>query len=152
MRSCIKDWTTKEALGAIEGWARRGLTMEQIAKNMGCSRSTLQKWKATNSSIADALKKGKEVSALIVENALFKSAIGYRATETITEETIHPNGTSTLHTKTTEKHIAPNVGAAIFYLKNRVKDRWRDNPDMTDEDFKPVELIVERGVQKIDES
>ena len=59
------------------GWARAGLSDQQIAKNMGISRSTLNEWKKKYSDIADALKKGKEVSDYEVENALYKRATGY---------------------------------------------------------------------------
>ena len=44
----------------LEGWARDGLTDEQIAKNMGISAKTLWDWKNKHSNICNALKKGKE--------------------------------------------------------------------------------------------
>ena len=75
------DWITEEGLLKIEGWARDGLTDEQIAKNMDVSRSTLNKWKKDFSDISDTLKRGKEVVDRQVENALFKSAVGYEYTE-----------------------------------------------------------------------
>ena len=37
----FQEWLTPEGLLKIEGWARDGLIDEQIAKNMGISRSTL---------------------------------------------------------------------------------------------------------------
>jgi hypothetical protein len=37
------EW--KDKLAVIQGWARDGLSDEQIAKNMGISRSTLAEWK-----------------------------------------------------------------------------------------------------------
>ena len=46
----------------IEGWARDGLIEEQIAHNMGVSRSTLSDWKNKHPLIIQALAKGKEVS------------------------------------------------------------------------------------------
>ena len=68
-RGKYEEWLTKEGLLKIEGWARDGLTDEQIAKNMGISRSTLNEWKNKYSDILDTLKKGKEVVDLEVENA-----------------------------------------------------------------------------------
>ena len=44
-RADINDWLTDEGLILIEGWARDGLTDEQIAENMGISRTTLYNWK-----------------------------------------------------------------------------------------------------------
>ena len=41
----------------LSGWARKGLSDEQIAKNIGISRSTLNEWRKKYPVIADTLKK-----------------------------------------------------------------------------------------------
>lgn len=79
-----KEWQEPDKLTKLRGWARNGLIDEQIAHNIGISRSTLSDWKLKYPDIADALKKGKEVVDIEVENALLKRALG---TTTIT--TIH---------------------------------------------------------------
>lgn len=56
-----QEWLEPEGLLKIEGWARDGLTDEQIADNIGISRSTLNSWKDKYSDISDTLKRGKEV-------------------------------------------------------------------------------------------
>ena len=89
-------WLTEEGLLLIEGWARDGLTNEQIAHNIGISRETLNVWTKKYSDISDALKKSKDVVDRQVENALFKKAC---------------EGDTT---------------AMIFWLKNRRPDDWRD--------------------------
>ena len=94
-----QEWLEPEGLLKIEGWARDGLTEEQIAHNMGISRETLNQWKKQFSDISDTLKRGKEVVDYMVENALFKNA------------------------------IEGNVTAQIFWLKNRKPDKWRDKPE-----------------------
>lgn len=78
-------WLSKEGLLLIEGWARDGLTDEQIAHNMGISRSTLNEWRKKYSDISDTLKRGKEVVDRQVENALLKRALGYDCIEVIRE-------------------------------------------------------------------
>ena len=60
---------TEEGLLQLEAWARDGLTDEQIAANIGISRSTLNEWKKKYSDISDTLKRGKEVVDIQVENA-----------------------------------------------------------------------------------
>lgn len=117
-------WLEPEGLTLIEGWARWGLTEKQIAKNMGCSLSTLKKWKTDHAAIMTALKKGKEVADYEVENALYKRATGYEVTETVTKTV---KGVEV--TETVTKKIPPDVTAQIFWLKNRRPDRWRDKPD-----------------------
>lgn len=91
-----QKWLLKENLLLLEGWARDGLTDEQIAKNMGVSYSTLKDWKNKYSAISAVLKKGKEVVDYEVENALLSSA------------------------------LEGNTTAQIFWLKNRRPDKWRD--------------------------
>jgi len=71
------EWVTEEGLLLIEGWARDGLTDEQIAYNIGINRDTLYTWKKKYPDISDALKKGKKVVDRQVENALLKRALGY---------------------------------------------------------------------------
>lgn len=115
-------WLTPEGLLQLEGWAREGLTDEQIAHNMGICRDTLIQWKKKYSDISDTLKKGKEVVDLQVENALLKRALGYRYDE-ITME----NG---IETKRVTKEVVPDITAQIFWLKNRRPDKWRDKQDL----------------------
>lgn len=90
------EWITEEGLVKIEGWARDGLTDEQIAINIGIRRPTLYDWKKKHPDISDALKRGKEVVDRQVENALFKSAVGYEYTE-VTKERIIDSGQKKRH-------------------------------------------------------
>ncbi len=135
-------WLEPEGLTLIEGWARWGLTEEQIAHNMGCSRKTLKEWKKKYSTIGAALKKGKEVSDFEVENALYKRATGYEIEETVTK-TIKGKEV----TETVKKKIPPDTTAAIFWLKNRRPDRWRDrpDPDQTDTLAAAAQILGEIG-------
>lgn len=89
-------WLTPEGLLKLESWARDGLTDEQIAANAGITRSTLGEWKKKYSDISDALKKGKEVVDIQVENALLKRALGYTYKE-ITKERIVDTGQKQRH-------------------------------------------------------
>lgn len=123
-------WLEPDGLIILEGWARDGLTEEQIAKNMGITSKTLRVWKVEHGAICSALKKGREVCDYMVENALVKRALGY----SYDEKTVisKPDGTEY---KVTTKQVVPDVGAIIFYLKNRIPKKWKDKPlDETDED------------------
>lgn len=91
-----EKWLKEENLLLLEGWARDGLTDEQIAKNIGITVSTFYEWKKKYSEISESLKKGKEVVDYQVENALLSSA------------------------------LEGNTTAQIFWLKNRRPDKWRD--------------------------
>ena len=117
-------WLSENGLILLEGWARDGLTDEQIAHNMGIGYSTLQTWKSKFQDIQDALKKGKEVADYFVENAMFKSACGFFVEEA--EDKIDMRGNVVPTTK--RRYVPPSVSAQIFWLKNRRPDKWRDKP------------------------
>lgn len=125
----INEWLENDKLILLEGWARGGLTDEQIAKNIGINRTTLYDWKKKEVNIADALKKGKEVVDFEVENALLKRALGYEY-----EEETYENG---ILTKKVKKQVPPDTTAQIFWLKNRKPNTWKDKVE-TDEDREAV--------------
>lgn len=75
------DWLTDEGLIKLEGWARDGLTNEQIAKNIGINPDTLYTWLNKFPELSESLKRGKEVVDRQVENALLKRALGYQFEE-----------------------------------------------------------------------
>ncbi|MCD8340635.1 MAG: helix-turn-helix domain-containing protein [Clostridiales bacterium] len=97
-----EKWLEPEGLLLLEGWARDGLTDDEIAKKIGCSASTLYDWKNKYPEISESLKKGKEVVDYAVENALLSAA------------------------------LEGNTTAQIFWLKNRRPDKWRDKPMQED--------------------
>lgn len=120
------DWLTPEGLLKVEGWARDGLTDEQIAKNMGITAKTLYAWKNKYGEICKSLKRGKEVVDRQVENALLKRALGYSYNE-ITYE-------GGVETKRVVKEVVPDITAQIFWLKNRKPEDWRDKREITTDD------------------
>lgn len=123
---------TPEGLIKIEGWARHGLTDEQIAANIGISRSTLNEWKKKYSDISDALKRGKEVVDRQVENALLKRALEYQYNEVTQEKTWSDElGIYEMPViKTVTKEVNPDTTAQIFWPKNRKPKDWRDKQDI----------------------
>ncbi len=136
------EWLTPDGLLLIEGWAREGLTEEQIAKNMGCAYDTLNEWKKKFSDISEALKRGKAPVDIQVENALLKRALGYEYEEVTTEVIEQPNGKKKKQVKKTTKVMPPDTTAQIYWLKNRRPDRWRDTRNIeTKSSGKLAELI-----------
>ena len=121
-----QQWLEPEGLTLLEGWARDGLTDEQIAGNIGINTSTLYDWKNKFPKITETLKKGKEVVDIQVENALLKRALGYEFQETRVEKS-DKDGTKIIQTL---KHIPADTTAQIFWLKNRRPDKWRDKPEI----------------------
>ena len=117
----------------IEGLAREGLSDEQIALKMGIGTSTYYRWQEEHREFREALKKGKAPVDIQVENALLKRALGYTSTETIEELTTtgqkDQNGRDIIkekHVRKVTREIPPDVGAIVFWLKNRKPKQWRD--------------------------
>ena len=81
--------------------ARFGAIEDEIANELNIGPATLDRWKQKYPEFRCALKAGKEASDDRVERSLYQLAIGW-------------NGQP------------PNTTAAIFWLKNRRPDRWRD--------------------------
>ena len=123
----------------IEGWARDGLTDEQIAKNIGISKQTFYDWKKKYADFSDSLKNGKEVIDIQVENSLLKRALGYEYEE-ISEK--YEGGILT-ERKITKKQVVPDTTAQIFWLKNRKPSVWRDKAQVDiDAEFSKVDELI----------
>ena len=127
------EWLTEEGLLKIEGWARDGLTDEQIAHNMGIAIKTLYNWKNKHVPILQALKNGKEVVDRMVENALLKSALGYE----YEEDGMTKDG----DVVPLRKVQHPNTTAMIFWLKNHKPAEWRDKQVTEFENSVPVQIV-----------
>lgn len=127
-KGVYEEWIQGDGLLKIKGWARKGLTNDQIAENIGINRDTLYSWAKKYPDFADALKKTKEVTVYEVENAMLKAAKGYFVTET---KTITNKDGKVIRIEKNEKWIAPNTTAQIFYLKNKDPENWRERNDIS---------------------
>ena len=138
-----EKWREPDGLLRIEGWARDGLTEEQIAKNMGVSRSTLSDYKVKYPDILRAIKNSKEVADREVENALFNKATGYTVKLKKPMKVRHVEYDEVSGRKVAEYerieyieeevHVPADTTAQIFWLKNRKPNEWRDKVTVTDE-------------------
>ena len=132
-------WLTPDGLLLLEAWARDGLTDEQIALKMGINVATLYRYKQSYCEICDALKKGKEIVDIQVENALFKRAMGYEYEET--KIIISENDGKRV--ETVKKQMPPDTTAQIFWLKNRKPEKWRDRVEVQNNDNDKVKQFIE---------
>ena len=102
-----------------------GATDMEIADFFGVVPSTVYKWKNENPEFSEALKSGKEEADNRVERSLYHKAVGYTFPSV---KIFNANG-SPLRVKYRE-HVPPDTTAAIFWLKNRRPDEWRDKAEV----------------------
>lgn len=114
-KTTYKDWEAEEKILLLQGWARNGLTNEQIASNMDIVVSTLWEWRKKSPKISNALKIGKDEADIQVENALYKAA------------------------------LEGNTTAMIFWLKNRRFKEWRDKIQQEITTESTVKLVIDNN-------
>lgn len=132
-------WLTPEGLLKLEGWARDGLTDEQIAVNIKINPATLYEWKKKYPKISESLKRGKEVVDRQVENALLKRALGYTYNE--------------------DKYISVPMDEVEYSEKlHEYMNRYKLNhPEATDDELmlvrerfpKTKEILTERKIKEV---
>ena len=106
----------------VAGWARDGLTDEQIAYNLGITPQWLCEWKKKNPEFAEAIKDGKEVVNVKLENAMFQTATGYYVNEH--KGKVDKNGV--LHEWDEQRWIEPAPVTQIFLACNRMRDKYQN--------------------------
>lgn len=111
-----------------EAKKRDGWTDEQVAEHLGISLATLKRWKKEFEPFRTAFEKGRDFVDLQVENALLKRALGYEYEEVETEIVDTGKGQRKKVKKVTKRQ-PPDVGAQIFWLKNRKPKEWRERPE-----------------------
>lgn len=93
----------------------------ELATYFEVSNSTFALWKTEHPEFSEALRNGKEIADGKVVDSLYRKAIGYKLRETVIDE----NGNE----KEVIKTFPPDTTAAIFWLKNRQRTKWRDRVD-----------------------
>lgn len=126
-----KRWTpTEDQLKEIEGLSGFGSPMHEIAAILGISKDTIEKASKKNDALRTAIERGRAKANSAVAQSLFRQAVG-GYTRTITDK----NG------KRIEVKSEPNVSAAIFWAKTRM--RWREvAPEGEDMDNQRVVIIL----------
>jgi hypothetical protein len=151
------DWLEEDNLMLLECWARDGYTFQDIANRIGISYTTLRVWREQYPEIDKALKAGREIIDYKVENALLKSALGYKTREVKVTTTMRHGKVVETIKETLDKEQAPNVSAAQCWLYNRLPKKWKNMNSRAnilediDEDTS-IQVIVTRANNKSTQS
>jgi len=100
-----------------------GATDADLADFFGVSITTIANWKVRHAEFFDALKASKDAADARVERSLYNRAVGYTFDAV---KIFLPKDSRTPVIVPHREHVPPDTTAAIFWLKNRQRDRWRD--------------------------
>lgn len=104
-----------------------GATDREIADFFEVDVRTVYRWKHAHDAFCQALRGGKAFADDRVERSLFQRAIGYEQDEV--KIFMPANAENPVYAPFIAK-VAPDTTAAIFWLKNRRPERWRDKQEI----------------------
>lgn len=102
----------------------KGFTDQELADFFEVNIRTIYRWKHESEAFCHALKLGKEAPDDRVERSLYAAAVGYEGDDI----DIRVVQNRVVQTRI-RRWFPPSVVAAIFYLKNRRPEKWRDKLD-----------------------
>lgn len=120
-----------------------GATDKDMADFFNVSEQTINTWKKRHRAFLESIKNGKDHADAEVASKLFHRATGYEHPE---DDIRVLNGE--IVTTPTTRHYPPDTTAAIFWLKNRQPQKWRDKQEIdhksTDGSMTPqrIELVA----------
>lgn len=103
--------------------AQLGATDQEVADFFEVDVRTVHRWKHDHEDFCHSLKAGKEAADERVERSLYQRAVGYEQDEV--KIFMPANSPEPVYAPYRAK-VAPDVTAAIFWLKNRRSKEWRD--------------------------
>lgn len=139
----FRDEYTEQA----EKLCKLGATDMEVADFFGVDVRTLYRWKADSEEFCQALKAGKDVADERVERSLYSRANGYEHDEV----DIRVVGGKIVQTPI-RKYYPPDTTAAIFWLKNRRSEKWRETKavELSGSAESPLQYRIEMTVVDAD--
>lgn len=102
-----------------------GATDAELAGFFEVSVATINNWKLAHKEFLESIKRGKELADAEIASKLYHRASGYSHPEV----DIRVVDGQIVQTPLV-KHYPPDTPAAIFWLKNRQRGKWRDKVDV----------------------
>lgn len=131
-----EKWLTEDGLSQITNWAAKGLIYSEIASNMGIHVSTLMGWLNAHCEISEAIKKGRAMSIVCIENMAFRLAMG-DVEEEIAVKIKGIDGSERIEMR--KRRPLPDKTMLIFLLKNRAG--YSDNPNSKSAEKADAEVL-----------
>ncbi len=102
-----------------------GATDKDLARFFEVEEKTVNNWKEEYPEFLQSLKAGKEQADAEIAQKLYHRAKGYEHEE---DKIFQYEGEPVI--VPTTKHYPPDTTAAIFWLKNRQPQKWRDRQEV----------------------
>lgn len=112
-----------EFVGQAKRLCQIGATDADLAVFFEVEVRTIQRWKHEHPEFCHSLKAGKTDADDRVERSLYHRAVGYVQPAV---KIFMPAGADAPVYAPFEEQVAPDTTAAIFWLKNRRPEQWRD--------------------------
>lgn len=114
-----------------------GATDREVADFFDVDEATVYRWKHAHPKFCEALKVGKAEADERVEQSLYRRALGY--SHDAVKIFMPANAVRPVYAPYVEHH-PPDTTAAIFWLKNRKREEWRDvnRTELTGKDGGPI--------------
>lgn len=122
-----------------------GATEIEIAKIFGITKTTLTRWKREHGELSASINRGRDAADANVANRLYQRAMGFEHDDEEIKVVSLGNGEgSQIERVKVRKVYPPDTAAAIFWLKNRQRGKWRDKVEQgfTDGDGNDVNPIT----------
>lgn len=116
-----------EMLRMAQACGRAAMTNFEAATYFGVSEFTFCEWMAKDPEFAICMRVNKQLADERVERALYHRALGF----SVRAEEVKLNPDGSVVRAQVIKHIPPDVGAAVFWLKNRQPHLWKDKIDVS---------------------
>lgn len=112
----------------VEKLCKLGTTDEEIADFFDVHVDTIYEWKSVHPEFSESIKRGKTLADANVADRLYQRATGYShdAVKIFPDGGKDDQGNKAPLVVPYKEHYPPDTAAAIFWLKNRQRKKWRD--------------------------
>lgn len=120
-----------------------GKTEAEIAEVVGVCPRTIANWKGKHVELLHAVRESKQVADDLVEASLYQRALGYEHPE----EKVAITKLGDVIPYTVAKKYPPDTTAAMFWLRNRQPERWKEKTEgdvNVNNNFNPTTLTDEQ--------
>lgn len=131
-------------IDTIREAVKAGATVKEIAKALNVAESTLHKYMAEKTELAEAFTHGRASIVIQIRGALLKKALGYEYQEKKQYLKKDETGEQVTYTEITTKHQPPSETAGAMLLRN-YDESWLDKDSITTQ-LKQQELELRKAI------